>query len=153
METPSAKSAFAVPDMFSKLRGLFGARDEPAPEPLRGRPKVRREKIYSADSGYVYQYFYEGFREAVRGGQSGCEYIFDCTSDRAARISVTVFAADHTFIAWQQETERELNDVEKYALIKMTLFAAFDEREHLTADLDIQLDGERISEHAQTLDL
>ena len=153
MEIPSAKSAFAVPNMFSKLRGLFGARDLPAPEPLRGRPKVRREKIYSADSGYVYQYFYEGFREGVRGGQTGCEYVFDCTSDRAGRISVTVFAADQTFIAWQHETERELNDVEKYALIKMTLFAAFDEREHLTADLDIQLDAERISEHAQALDL
>ena len=76
METLSAKSAFAVPDMFSKLRGLFGARDEVAPEPLRGRPKVRREKIYSADSGYVYQYFYEGFR--LLAGQFGVQMHVVC---------------------------------------------------------------------------
>ena len=32
------------------------------PLPLTGAPAVRRLKSYSAQSGYVYQYFYEGQR-------------------------------------------------------------------------------------------
>jgi len=32
--------------------------------PLTGAPAVRRQKTYSAESGYVYQYFYEGQRPA-----------------------------------------------------------------------------------------
>ena len=34
--------------------------------PLTGAPAVRRQKTYSAESGYVYQYFYEGQRPAAR---------------------------------------------------------------------------------------
>ena len=139
--------------MISRLRRLFARNAGPAAEPLRGRPAVRREKMYSADSGYVYQYFYEGFRQAERGGRPGCEHIFNCTSDRAARFTVTVFAADDAFGRWQREHGRELTAVERYALVKMALFAGFDASGHLTADVEIPLDGGRVAEHAETLDL
>lgn len=139
--------------MFSKLRSLFTRRKGSTEASLRGRPKVHREKMYAADSGYVYQYFYEGFREAERNGRPGCEHIFNCTSDRAARFTVTVFAADEAFLEWQRQHEREFNEVERYALVKMALFAGFDAHEHLTADMEIPLDREGIAEHAETLDL
>ncbi len=139
--------------MLSKLRGFFAGDKRAVAEPLHGRPKVRREKVYSADSGYVYQYFYEGFRVVERNGRPGWEHIFNCTSDRAARFTVTVFASDEAFAEWQREHERELNEVEKYALVKMALFAGFDAHEHLTADMEISLDSEHIAEHAETLDL
>lgn len=139
--------------MLARLRGLFARDDKPAAEPLRGRPAVRREKMYAADSGYVYQYFYEGFRQAERGGRPGCEHIFNCTADRAGRFTVTVFAADEAFAQWQRGHGRELAAVERYALVKMALFAGFDASGRLSADMEIPLDGERVAEHAETLDL
>ena len=139
--------------MISKLRALLGKESKPPAEPLRGRPKVRREKVYSADSGYVYQYFYEGFREAGREGASGHEYIFNCTSDRSARFTVSVFVASESLAGWRRESGQDLNHVEQYAVVKMTLFEAFDEHEHVDADLDIRLQAEHISKHAETLEL
>ncbi len=139
--------------MLAKLRGLFARDKRASAEPLRGRPKVRREKVYAADSGYVYQYFYEGFRAAERNSRPGYAHVFDCTSDRAARFTVTVFAPDEAFVQWQREHERELNEVERYALVKMALFAGFDAHEHLTADMEIPLDRGSVAEHAETLDL
>ena len=48
---------------MSWFKRLFGGEDA---VPLRGAPEVRREMSYSADTGYVYQYFYEGYRESSR---------------------------------------------------------------------------------------
>lgn len=70
--------------MLSKLRNLF--RRPSPPPPLLGRPKVRREKSYSADSGYVYQYFHEGYREMKLAGELGAEYVFDVSSDRKSVV-------------------------------------------------------------------
>jgi hypothetical protein len=49
------------------LRNFFSKK----PLPLTGAPAVRRLKSYSAQSGYVYQYFYEGQRPFHSGGESG----------------------------------------------------------------------------------
>ena len=46
--------------------------------PLSGAPPIRRLKTYSAQSGYVYQYFYEGQRPLR--GEAGTEFVF--TVDR-----------------------------------------------------------------------
>jgi len=50
--------------------------------PLTGAPAVRRQKTYSAESGYVYQYYYEGQRPASRDGSSGIEFVFNVSADR-----------------------------------------------------------------------
>ena len=46
------------------------------PAALTGAPPVRRMKTYSAQSGYVYQYYYEGYRPFRSAGESGSEFVF-----------------------------------------------------------------------------
>jgi len=79
-----------LPKFLERLRR---GSQQPVPE-LLGRPPIRREKAYAADSGYVYQYTYEGYRAATRADSVGCEFVFECTSDRAARFRLAVFAPD-----------------------------------------------------------
>ena len=64
------------------LRNFFAKK----PPPLTGAPAVRRMKSYSAQSGYVYQYFYEGQRPFRSGGESGIEFVFTVSADRKAFI-------------------------------------------------------------------
>ena len=97
--------------------------------PLTGAPTVRRQKTHSAQSGYVYQYFYEGQRAAQRDGAPGTQYVFNVSADRKSSFPVSVFVGDEELDGWQREYERELGSTERYAVAKMALFQAFDERE------------------------
>jgi hypothetical protein len=100
-----------------------------APEaPLTGVPAVRRLKSYSAASGFVYQYVYEGQRPAVPEGEPGTEYVFGVSADRRTWSSVRVFLGAAPLEGWQRDHARELNSTERYAVAKMVLFQAFDER-------------------------
>ena len=65
------------------LRNFFTRK----PVPLTGAPAVRRLKSYSAQSGYVYQYFYEGQRPFRSGGESGVEFVFTLSADRKSIAS------------------------------------------------------------------
>ena len=134
------------------LDRIRGVRRGPEPE-LRGRPPIRREKAYAADSGYVYQYTYEGYRAATRSDWDGIEFVFQCTSDRAARFRLSVFAPDECFAAWEQATGRDLNEVERYAIVKMQLFAIFDESEHIQRDEEWRLTVAQVEHHVADLDL
>ncbi|MBZ5595058.1 MAG: hypothetical protein LAP39_22675 [Acidobacteriia bacterium] len=95
--------------------------------PLSGAPAVRRQKTYSAQSGYVYQYFYAGHRPT--SSPRGTEYVFNVSSDRKTSSQVSVFVSDEAMLSWQQESGRTLSATERYATAKMALFQAFDERE------------------------
>jgi hypothetical protein len=97
------------------------------PATLSGAPAVRRKKTYSAQSGYVYQYFYQGQRPAAP--EPGTEYVFEVSSDRKTTAQVSVFVSAEAVESWQQETGRTLSGTERYAIAKMGLFQAFDERE------------------------
>jgi hypothetical protein len=100
-----------------------------APEaPLTGVPAVRRLKSYSSASGFVYQYVYEGKRPAVLAGEPGTQYVFGVSADRRTWSSVTVFLGAAPLEGWQRDRARELNSTERYAVAKMVLFQAFDER-------------------------
>ncbi|MXY67302.1 MAG: hypothetical protein F4Y47_01890 [Acidobacteriia bacterium] len=127
-------------------------RQQPGPE-LLGRPPIRREKAYAADSGYVYQYTYEGYRAATRSDSVGREFVFECTSDRAARFRLAVFAPDESFAAWERSAGRDLNAVERYAIVKMQLFAILDESEHIRHDGEWPLTAEQVERHVAELDL
>jgi hypothetical protein len=105
------------------LSRLFGKKTAP----LAGAPTVRRQKTYSAQSGYVYQYFYEGHRPST--GERGTEYVFDVSSDRKTSSPVSVVISDAAVASWQNESGRTLSATEQYAIAKMALFQAFDERE------------------------
>ena len=139
--------------MLAKLvERLRRGRGQPAAE-LLGRPPIRREKAYAADSGYVYQYTYEGYRAAMRADSIGREYVFECTSDRAARFRLAVFAPDESFAAWERNTGRDLDVVERYAIVKMQLFAILDECEHIQHDGEWLLTAGQVERHVAELDL
>ena len=96
--------------------------------PLTGAPAVRRQKTYSAESGYVYQYFYEGQRAAERDGSAGTQYVFSVSSDRKSSGPVSVFLSEQALGSWQIGHGRQLVSTERYAVAKMALFQAFDRR-------------------------
>jgi len=95
--------------------------------PLTGAPAVRRQKTYSAQSGYVYQYFYEGQRPSSDDG--GIEYVFDVSADRKTSAPVSVLVSSEAVESWQAQNGRTLSSAERYAIAKIALFQAFDERE------------------------
>jgi hypothetical protein len=98
------------------------------PVALSGTPAVRRLKTYSAQSGYAYQYFYQGHRPFRSGGESGTEFVFSVSADRKSWHSTSVLLGDAAVQAWQAAHHRELSSTEHYAIAKMSLFQAFDDR-------------------------
>jgi len=87
---------------------------------------TRRQKLYTAESGYVYEYCFQGYRVAEREQVTGTEYVFDVSPDRTRWSAVHVFLADGCVATWERERGRYLNSTERYALGKMALFRAFD---------------------------
>ena len=109
---------------LAMLRNFFGKRTSP----LTGAPAVRRLKSYSAQSGYVYQYSYEGQRPFHSGGESGAEFVFTVSADRKTFHPLSVLVGDGAVRAWEEAHARTLASTERYAVSKMALFQAFDER-------------------------
>lgn len=97
---------------------------------------VRRMKTYTAQSGYVYEYYFVGQREALAGDPEAParEFIFDVTADRKQMVAVSVFLKPLAMAAWAQRHRRSLAGAEQYAAAKMRLFRGLDEmdkiREH-----------------------
>jgi len=94
--------------------------------PLTGAPAVRRQKTYSAQSGFVYQYFYQGQRPS--SPEPGTEFVFDVSADRRTSSPVTVLVTAEAVENWERLANRALSSTELYAVAKMALFQAFDER-------------------------
>jgi hypothetical protein len=109
----------------SVFEKFFGRKETP----LTGAPPVRRLKTYSAQSGYVYQYCYEGQRRFQKSGESSTEFVFSVSSDRKTWGRCKVLLPDGAVTSWEAAHERELSATERYAVAKMALFQAFDERE------------------------
>ena len=109
--------------MFEKF---FGKKETP----LTGAPPVRRMKTYSAQSGYVYQYYYEGNRPYHSAGEDGIEFVFTISPDRKTWHPGRVYLSETSTTAWKSAHARELSVNERYAVAKMALFQAFDEREN-----------------------
>ena len=110
-------------------------------QPLTGAPAIRRQKSYSGQSGYVYQYYYEGHRPYKRDRKSGTEYVFDVSADRKTSIAVSVLVSDSALEDWQSRHGRTLHASERYAVAKMALFQAFDERPNpaaMSADVHVR---------------
>jgi hypothetical protein len=129
-------------------------RSAPPPAPLRGAPSIRREKTYSAQTGYVYQYYYEGFRDSERNGRAGHEYVFHVSSDRKTAFPLTVFLAAETVDSWQRPRSRPLTPTEQYAAVKMALFRTFDEQAGLgPANAEVEIDPPSMEEFLATLDI
>ena len=97
-------------------------------QPLAGAPAIRRQKTYSGQSGYVYQYFYEGHRPYQRDRDAGTEYVFEVSGGRKASMPVSVLVSSAALEDWEGRHGRTLHSSERYAIAKMALFQAFDER-------------------------
>lgn len=106
------------------FRGFFSRKSTA----LTGAPPVRRMKTYSAQSGYVYQYYYEGQRLFGHGPDQGTEFVFSLSHDRKVWHSTSVVVSHSVLAEWGQAHAREISATERYALAKMALFQAFDER-------------------------
>jgi hypothetical protein len=91
-------------------------------------PEGPRRKTYSAGSGYVYTYTFQGRRTASRAGASGDEYVFEVSPDAKTLFPVSVFVGGDAVSRWETAHGRQLTATERYAIAKMALFQAFDER-------------------------
>jgi hypothetical protein len=96
--------------------------------PLTGAPAVRRLKTYSAQSGYVYQYYFEGQRPFQQADDHGTEFVFTISADRKNWHPVSVLVSGAALHTWEERNARELSSAERYAICKIALFQAFDER-------------------------
>jgi hypothetical protein len=108
------------------LQKLLGRESD---APLTGAPPVRRQKTYSAESGYVYQYCYEGQRMATRGGEQGTQFVFSIHPARGDSFYTSIWVSANALLEWERSHGRELRGNERHAVAKMALFRAFDERE------------------------
>jgi len=106
------------------FRNLFSKK----PAALTGAPPIRRMKTYSAQSGYVYQYYYEGHRPFRSAGESGSEFVFTISADRKSWSQAGVRVSDQAVAIWELSHARRLSNNERYAIAKMALFQAFDDR-------------------------
>ena len=113
---------------MSFLRKLLGGE-----EPLTGGSASRRQKTYSAESGYVFQYVFEGFRETSRSGGRGYEYVFNVSPNRREWFPVSVFLPRTVLEAWSAG-HHELTASERFAIGKIALRRAFDAHDN-PADL------------------
>lgn len=86
-------------------------------------------KTYTAQTGYVYQYYFVGRREALASDPESpaTEYVFDVTSDRKTTFAVSVFVGPKALEAWSGANGRPLSESERYAAVKLRLMQAFDE--------------------------
>jgi hypothetical protein len=109
-------------------------------EPL----KPARLKTYTAETGLVYQYYFVGKRKAL--DEAATEFIFDVSSDRKLRFSVSILVPDAALVSWHAAHGRPLVDAEIYAAAKMQLTRAFDEIE------DLFDQGRRVTVEAATLE-
>lgn len=109
------------------MRGWFQrlfARRPPPPAPLKGKRPVARVKSYTALCGYVYEYTYEGYRD----GELARTHVFRVSPDRKDWFPLGVAVPFAALAAWERTHGRALNEAERYAVAKLALFAAFDER-------------------------
>ena len=93
------------------------------PSDFTGTPPLRRIQSYSAQTGYVYQYNFEGARQA----ENGKEYRFRVRANAREYKNVFVRVPEHLVREWGTAHSRELVDTEQYGIAKMLLFQHFDE--------------------------
>ncbi len=117
---------------------------------------VRRMKSYTAATGYVYQYYFVGRRDALSDAPEApaTEYIFDVTRDRQTLYAISIFLRPDALDAWALAHGRSLSQAEQYAAAKLRLFQGFEEIETLDAShRRFLITSENIDEVLAELDL
>ncbi|HMD86430.1 MAG TPA: hypothetical protein VKO18_17210 [Terriglobia bacterium] len=117
---------------------------------------ARRYKVYAAETGTVYQYFFASSRRVYRpeGQGTGSDYIFVVTPDQRPPFILRVFISERALGAWRRGHGRELDSNEMYAAAKMRLFHGFDEIDGLRdAWLNLLVDEGNVEELLGPLNL
>lgn len=105
-------------------------------------------KSYTAQTGYVYQYYFVGKRPALKDDAEApaTEYIFNVTADRKTTFAVSVFLAPQTLQEWSASRGRDLSEPEQYAAAKLRLMQACDEiADMLHQGRRLRLDAESLA--------
>ena len=89
---------------------------------------VRRLKTYTAQTGYVYEYYFVGKRPALADDPwtPATEYIFDVSSDRKTTFAVSVFLPPQVLETYTTSHGRTLSEPEQFAAAKLRLLQALD---------------------------
>jgi hypothetical protein len=90
---------------------------------------VRRLKTYTAQTGYVYEYYFVGKRTALTDDPlaPATEYVFDISSDRKTTCAVSVFFPPQVVQDYAASHGRALSEPEQYAAAKLRFLQALDE--------------------------
>jgi hypothetical protein len=116
----------------------------------------RRYKVYAAQTGISYQYFFDSRRRVVRPERQGpgSDFIFVVIADQHPPFTLRVFVSDRAVAVWRRSHGRDLDANELYAAAKMRLFRAFDEEEHLQQEaLSLLVDEANVEELLEPLGL
>ena len=116
----------------------------------------RRYKIYQAETGVTYQYFFEGRRSVVRpeGQGAGSDFAFIVTADQRPPFVLRIFLSDGALAAWREAHGCDLTPNEQYAAAKMRLYAAFDAVERLDEEpFRLVVDGTNVVDLLAPLEL
>jgi hypothetical protein len=125
----------------------------------RSEPPVkmgRRYKVYAAETGVSYRYFYDSRRRVVRpeGQGPGSDFDFVVIADQHPPFSARVFVSDHALAAWRDAHGQDLGANEQYAAAKMRLFQAFDTEVNLNQHrLALVVDDQNVEELLAPLNL
>jgi hypothetical protein len=117
---------------------------------------IRPLKTYTSQTGYVYQYYFVGKREALENDPEApsTEYIFDVTSDRKTTFAVSVFLQPQALEDWAATRGRSLGEPERYAAVKLRLMQAFDEiADMLNQGRRLRLDAEMLMALLQSIEV
>jgi hypothetical protein len=112
------------PEVFDWWRKFSGTKTE-----LGGAPRLGRQKTYSAESGYVYQYVLASFRQHRHAGEGVHDYSFEVSGGRGAPTAVSILLRASVLHQWETEHGRELTASERYAIAKVTLKRQLDASE------------------------
>ncbi|HYO83018.1 MAG TPA: hypothetical protein VES20_16540 [Bryobacteraceae bacterium] len=121
--------------------------------PLTRGAHAGRTRSWTAESGYVYEYSFAGFRRVRRSGESFIEYQFSVSASRSEPRVVAVFLPEERLPEWTG-TAREITASERYGIAKLCLNQEFDRAEAPPLLMkELNPDRAQILEVAQTLDL
>jgi len=104
-----------------------------------------RWKTYAAQSGYVYQYVFEGVRNEE-------EYVFRATSGPEIEMTLEVVLDQKVLDPWVRDN-RALTEMERYGIAKMALMRALDDDPSPGSPRSIRPDGAAVVAICQELDL
>jgi len=113
-----------------------------------------RLNAYTAQTGYVYQYYFVGKRPALDSDPEApsTEYIFDVTADRKTTFAVSIFLQPQAVEAWSSSRGRDLSEPEQYAAVKLRLMQGFDEIvDMLNEGRRLRLDAELLAGLLQSI--